>query len=179
MQNKYRNMLLTFAVTDVGQNLRFAFEACGVFAIVMMLVTLAARNYETQISIAEISEAFTLVSTSKVDLIAHRAETGHWPSNNGMSGNGTLASGDKLGRYVSQLDINYGGAIDVTMGIDGVAEGIAGRRITFRFGLSDGHDGATIILACGNYPAPPGMTLAGRDRTTIDPDYLPSFCKEL
>jgi len=179
MRNRYRHFLFATVATDVGQRLRPALEICVVLTIIMLLITLATRNFEIQTARAELSEAFALISRAKVDLIADRAESGRWPAKYEASGNSTLAPIGSGGRYVSQIGISDDGAIDVTMGNEGIAEKLAGRRITFRFGISDGYEGAPIILACGSYPPPPGMTLSGRDRTTIDPEYLPSICKEL
>ncbi len=177
VQSDLRRVLLAVIAADIGQRLRSTFEICAVLAIVMLLVSLAARDYEEYLAKAEIAEAFTLILGAKTDLITHRAQTGRWPEDKEVSAIGVFSTTDDLGRFISRMTLNDGGAVDTWFDGRDSSERLANRRTTFRFARATAYDGAPYVLICAGHPQPPDTTTSGLDKTTVNPDDLPSICK--
>lgn len=174
--NKYRHMLLMLIATDTGQKLRSTLETCVVFALIMLLTSLAAGSLGAQINRAYVAESFSLVSTIRADLMAYRAETGRWPDDAVASGSSALLDGE-LGKYVRQIRLRNNGELDVVLRSDGIPETLANRHLTIRFGQAAHENGSPYIFSCASRAPPPGIVSFGLDTSTISAEYLPQICR--
>ncbi|RLA40143.1 MAG: hypothetical protein DRR42_26340 [Gammaproteobacteria bacterium] len=178
MKRSARNFAMLFIASDVSQKLRSAMEFGAAVAIIMALTTLAIRNFETYIVQSQIMEAFGLMSTVRIEMVAYRAEHGEWPAEEPDLHNSTLGQDRDVGNFVDHLELLEGGAISAVFDNEASASNLKGRRLTFRPMIVSSDPSAPIFWACGAYRVPPGFTPGGNDETDIDPSQLPSACRE-
>ncbi len=178
MDRNARTFATLFMVSDVSQRLRSALEFGAVIAIIMALISFAARNFETYIIQSQISEAFMLTSTVRGEMVTFRAETGRWPSNEAELHNPTLSQESGLGRVVDHLELRDGGAISVVFDDESSAANLQGRRLTLRPLLVTSEPSGPISWVCASHRIPDGLAVGGIDETDIDAAQLPSACRK-
>jgi len=164
-------------VSDVSQKLRYALEVCTVIAIIMLLLALSARSFETHLVRSQIAEAFMLSSTVREEMIAFRAGTGRWPSSEPELQNATLSERSGVGSVVDHLELLDGGVISAVFDEQRSAAHLQGRRLSFRPSTVDGDGSAPITWLCAAHRVPEGRIVSGRDDTDIAPALLPSACR--
>jgi len=178
MQARFIQTTLSLMASDTGQELRELLEFLFVVGIIGVLATFALHEHRTLTARAQVTEALSLASTAKIDVVAYRAEYGRWPADADEAGNATLLPHDQLGSFVMTATLQNRGVIDVQMLDDGVAPDVARGILSFRLGLSTTDDGAPIVPICGHATPPPGIAPSGENTTTIGPKFLPYACKE-
>ena len=178
MHNRAKLLRLGTIAADTGRKFSYLTESIVVALVVTTLVSLAIRGSQESIMRAQLSDAFMLSATAKVDILAYRSEYGRWPATADKAGNGTIKDPIQLGRYVRTINLRPHGAVEVVMGGEEIAQQLLGTSLSLRFVVSDHYSGAPVAQVCGGFPAPPGMHVVGKDHTTIEPKILPFICKE-
>lgn len=164
--------------TDLSQKLRSTLELGAVVSIIMLLTALALRNFETFIIRTQLSEAFSLTSTVRGEMVVYRAQHGYWPKTEAVLHNSTLGEENGLGKYVDHMALNENGSFSTFFGGTHTASHLSGRQLTMRPMLVSGSPGSPVVWACAGYGAPQGMVPSGPDKTDIDTAHLPASCRD-
>lgn len=178
MQPSYLRITHALIASESGRELRDLLEFLFVVGTIFILAGFALRAYSIQVARVQVSEILNLASTSKIDVVAYRAEHGHWPADANEVGNAALLPNERLGRYVATFTLAEDGVIDALMSSEPTTVAVADRLLSLRIGTSELDPGAPVVLVCGYANPPPGIRASGRDNTQIPPDYLPYVCKE-
>ena len=96
MDRNARTFATLFMVSDVSQRLRSALEFGAVIAIIMALVSFAARNFETYIIQSQLSDSIN------GELKASIKDRGRFPSTNDEAG--VPAPEHLIGNYVERVE---------------------------------------------------------------------------
>lgn len=163
--------------TDLSQRMRSALEFGAAIALLMYLTVMAVSRFESYIIQSQITEAFSLSSTARGEMIAHRAERGDWPATISELANSTLAEEDFFSRYVDRLELGQDGALTAVFSLDSPAARLRDRRLTFRPLTLPADPGAPVSWVCGPHEYPRELVPGGIDETNIAPSDLPSACR--
>lgn len=149
----------------VGQGILPTLEVPGVLVLVVLLNGLAADAFEPLLHKARTTEAMGFLSLERVDVVAHHAVTGHWPTR-AMDG-----ATEGAGRVDA-------GAITVDPGaISPTGHRLQGSALTFRPMVPKGRQApAAVRWLCGYAPAAPGHEAKGPNRTDIPRENLIGLC---
>lgn len=178
MNRKSRHYAHLFAATDLSQSLRSALEFSVGVAALMLVTAIAVHNLQTAILRAQTVESITLISTARVDLVAHHAVHGEWPSSTSELASPAFEEGKSGGRYVDRIELDENGAMTVVFDTERSAEDLRGAQITYRPSALADRTGTPIVFACGRHKVIDGFTASGVDRTNLEPLSLPSVCRE-
>lgn len=163
--------------SDLSQRMRSALDFGAAIALLMILTALALNSFESYIAQSQLSEAFGLSSTIRVDLIAYRAEHGGWPATNREIGNADVAEKFYVGEYVDHFELGRDGALTAVFSDDSSVEQLRNRRLTLRPLTLAQEPGAPVAWVCGPHQYPAEMVPGGIDETDISPTELPSICR--
>jgi len=164
--------------TDFSQKFRSTLELGAVVSIIMLLTALALKNFETTIIRTQLSEAFSLASTVRGEMVVYRAQHGYWPKTEAALHNSTLSEENGLGKYVERMALNENGSFSTFFGGTNTVSHLSGRQLTMRPMLVSGSPGSPVVWACAGYGVPQGMVAGGPDKTDIDIAYLPASCRD-
>lgn len=178
MANRNRQVSQIFIATDISQRLRSALEFGAVISIILLLTTLALKNFEASIIRSQLSEAFQLTSTVKAEMVIYRAQRGHWPETGTELHDSTLSQEKDVGKFVDHMILNENGSLSIFFGGSDSASPLEGRQLTMRPMLVSGSPGSPVFWACAGYRAPDGAIPSGPDKTDIEKAYLPSVCRD-
>lgn len=177
MNDSHRHIAQIFVATDLSQKLRSTLEFGAVVAIVMLLTVLAVRNYETFVVRSQLSEALTLTSTVKAEMVAFRAYHGRWPRTETEFHDPTMRQESSIGKFVDHIALGEGGSLSAVFGNKNAASALSGRQLTIRPMLVSSSPGSPVFWACAKYNAPVGFTASGPDETDIEISNLPFACR--
>jgi type IV pilus assembly protein PilA len=139
-------------------------ELMIVVAIIGILAAIAIPQYQNYVARSQMTEAMTLASGLKTDVVSTYAETGACPDNSSAADGQIGAKGQYSGNYVTEVVV--GGTapaceITATMGND-VSANITGKTLTLK--MADNSAGGSSGSA------------SWECTSTADPQYLPSAC---
>ncbi|MEM7432899.1 MAG: pilin [Pseudomonadota bacterium] len=163
--------------TDLSQRLRSAIDFGAAVTLLMLLSAIAVGGINHYVAQAQLTEAFMLSTTVKGELITYRAQHGHWPPADAQLPVSALRDPESLGNYVDTMALGGGGALTSTFQSEGLAQSIQGRRLTLRPLVSPYDSSAPVAWVCGANRHPEPLTPSGNDETNIEPEALPSICR--
>ena len=178
MRRRARHHAHLAAATDLSQSLRSALEFGAGVAVLMLVTAFAAHSIRSAIVRTQTAEAFSLISTIKVDMVAHRAVHGEWPAEAEQLANSSLLEPFESGRYVDRTELGEGGALTVIFDEQDSAEAISGGQLTYRPASLADNPSTPVVWVCGRHRLVDGFAESGVDRTDIEPINLPSVCRE-
>lgn len=148
-------------------------ELMIVVAIIGILSTLALPSYQDRVIRAQVTEGLNLAEIARQAVAGYYARNKRMPRDNGAAG---LPDGKLIvGNYVSEVSI-ADGAISITFG-NRVNKNAAGKTLTLRPAVVQGHPVVPVAWVCGNAGAPGKMTVLGNNGTTLPNTFLPIDCR--
>jgi len=153
-------------------------ELMIVVAIIGILAAIAIPAYQDYTIRTQVTEGLSLAADLKAAVAEEVANSGTWPVDEVALG---IVEGSKLGKYVSDVDIDTG-TITITYGNEANAA-IAAETLSIKPFLSANGD---VVWVCGNAAAPAGTVeedpadvASGDNDTSVDllNKYMPSSCR--
>lgn len=147
-------------------------ELLVVIAIISILASVALPSYSNYINKAKLTEAMTLSDGLKARITDYYEEHGTFPENNKA-----LNAAEPnlfIGQYVTAITVNNG-AINITLG-NHAKQILNGKILTIRPMYVEGNSLLPISWLCGNRDVIEGMTVAGKNATTVPGDLLNAAC---
>lgn len=150
-------------------------EMLAVIAVLSILALMAFPSYLDKIVKAQIEAALPLAEVAERSVAAYWSALTAFPEDNKMA---ALPVPEKIvGNYVSAVTVEDG-AIHLTFG-NRAHSAIAGKILSLRPAVVEDAPMVPIAWICAGAEAPEKMTVIGRDRTNIEPLYLPLTCRAL
>lgn len=150
-------------------------EAMVALVIIAILAAMALPSYMFKITREQIEKSLPLAAE-----VAQPAVAVQWkleqklPSSNEIAG---IPPAEKIvSNYVKSVAIEEG-AIHITFG-NRANERIKNKVLSLRPAVVEDAPMVPITWVCGDAEAPDGMAVKGRNRTTIDKQYLPLICRK-
>jgi type IV pilus assembly protein PilA len=148
-------------------------ELLIVIAILFILSTMALPSYQDRVIRAQVEQAMTMAEVAKKDIQDYYRAKGSLPKNNAQAG---LPSADKfVGNFVKSIQVNDG-AIDIMFG-NRVNKNAESKLLSIRPAVVSGAQVVPISWVCGYASVPKGMTVKGKNGSTILPRQLPVDCR--
>jgi type IV pilus assembly protein PilA len=153
-------------------------ELMIVVAIIGILAAIAIPAYQNYTIRAQVTEGLSLADGWKTAVADFYTTNGTWPSSSAVVGNAATGvmemAGNTTGKYVSAVNVNAGGAVVITYGLQANAN-ILAKTVTLVPGLSTNND---IIWVCGDAAIPVGDTPGGGAiaGAPVPDQYVPSAC---
>lgn len=147
-------------------------EIAVVLAIIAILATLALPSLSHRVIREQVVEGAKLADVAKAPVAA--AWAGHLPMPPDNAAAGLPPPGKVVANVVQSVTVEDG-AIHVTYGFK-AHDRIKGRTLTFRPAVVDDAHVVPVAWLCGQAAPVPGMRVLGRDRTDLQPEYLPLNC---
>ncbi len=146
-------------------------ELMFVVAIIGILAAIAIPTYSDYMKQAKVSEAFILASSVTKTIGDYYAYKGKLPKDN----HAVSLPENLSGEYVENLQINNG-VINVNFQA-GVFHDESGNTLSLNPAIINTYPpNDAITWVCGYATAVEGMTLVGKNKTNINPKYLPKVC---
>lgn len=148
-------------------------ELMVVIAIISILSTMAIPSYQDRVIRSQIEEAFNLAEVAIEGVEGYYKIKKRMPSDNGKAG---LPVPEKMiGNYVTHVSVSNG-AIDITLG-NRINRNVAGKVVTIRPAIVKDSPVVPIAWVYGFASVPEGMTVVGKNNSTVQPRHLPVNCR--
>lgn len=156
---------------DWGYGNRFLVEIILVVGIWGGLTYLAAEILPNYIINAKLSEPLQSVDVIKNQMLIDAAWTGELPSNDSLS---HLKANFPSG--IEDINISKQGSIEVSLAYD--EPELHQRRLIFNLGTLESGNGIRFYSwYCGNSQPPQGYILGSAEKSTVDPRYTHTICR--
>lgn len=162
--------------SNTSEQLRHPLELAIVSIIIVTLTVFAIQATYSNIIHSQITEAASLVLAPRTELTVYRALNGHWPENNASS-EAWLEGIKHKGKYTEQITLRNNGAILITFSNSNRASQLDEQKLSFRPAYNPSDTSSPVIWVCAAHHYPEELTISGLNETTIENDYLPSFCR--
>lgn len=150
-------------------------EMMAVVAVIAILGMMALPSYLERTVKAQIEAALPLADIAKGPVAAHWAATLTLPADNAAV---ALPPAEKIvNNHIGALAVREG-VIDLTFG-NRASKTIVGKTLSLRPAVVADAPVVPIAWVCGYAEAPTPMTVLGKNRTDVDPLYLPVGCRAL
>lgn len=146
-----------------------ASEALIVIAIGGGMMAVAAQSVQVAAARFQVSEAHSLIAGVRADLHQAYAVTGEWPA----AAESTFIKNTQQGHI---NDVAFGPAGVVTFAVSSPIARGRGTHVSYRPAQAS-TVGSSIVWTCGYAEPPPGFSLAGTNRSDLDPLLLPASCR--
>jgi type II secretory pathway pseudopilin PulG len=146
-----------------------ASEALIVIAVGSGMMAMAAQSVPVVVARFQFVEAHSLIAGVRADLQQAYAVTGEWP----VAAQATFTKNTKQG-HIS--DVAFGPAGVVTFAVSSSTTRGRGTQVSYRPAHAS-TIGSAIVWTCGYAEPPPGFSLAGSNRSDVDPPLLPASCR--
>ncbi len=148
-------------------------EMVIVLAIIGVLAVFAMPDLSAIAVRGQIKESGPLIDVAKKSVGAVYANTGKMPADNAEAG---LPEAAKLvGKFVTGVTVQDG-AVHIAWG-NTVHDSLRGKVLTLRPAYVDGQQAVPVSWTCAAAPVPPGMLIAGADKTDMPAKFIPHECK--
>jgi len=148
-------------------------ELLVVIAILSILSTMALPSYQDRVIRAQVSQAVAVAEVAKKEVEDYYKARKALPRNNTRAG---LPPPKKIiGNFVTSVAISNG-AINITLG-NRINKNAAGKIVTLRPAVVAKASVVPIAWVCGYASVPKGMTVKGKNKSTITPRQLPVDCR--
>ena len=148
-------------------------ELMVVVAIMGILSVMVIPSYQDRVIRTQVGEGLNLAEFVRQSVQEYYRKNHRLPADNAALG--LPASSLIVGNYVSDVVVRDG-AVLITYG-NRVNRFIAGKRLSLRPALVEGHPVVPIAWVCGNASAPDKMRLHGSNATDIPAPHLPLDCR--
>jgi type IV pilus assembly protein PilA len=151
-------------------------ELMIVIAIIGILAAIAIPAYQNYTIRSQVTEGLSLADGWKTSISEYYAQNGSFPTTSSTTGGpGAVAvSGASVGKYVSAIAVQAGGAILVTYnGSQANAKLAASPLLALNPGVDTNYD---VVWVCGTATVPTGVTMSGAVATSVSAAYLPNSC---
>jgi type IV pilus assembly protein PilA len=148
-------------------------ELLIVIAILTVLSTMALPSYQDRVIRAQAAQAMAVAEVAKKEVEEYYKAKKALPRNNAQAG---LPAPEKMvGNYVTSVAVSDG-VINITLG-NRVNKNAAGKIVTMRPAIVADASIVPIAWVCGYASVPKGMTVKGKNESTIPPRQLPIDCR--
>lgn len=148
-------------------------ELLIVIAIITILSTMALPSYQDRVIRVQVEQAMTVAEVAKKEVEDYYKAKKSLPRNNSQAG---LPAPEKIvGNFVASVAISDG-AINITLG-NRVNKNAADRIVTLRPAIVADASMVPISWVCGYASVPKGMTVMGKNGSSITPRQLPVDCR--
>ncbi len=148
-------------------------EAMVAVAIIAILAAMALPSYIFKIIREQIEASIPLTDVAKMPIALTWRTDKTFPPDNNAAG---LPPADKIvGNFVQSITVEDG-AIHMKFG-NRANKALMNKTLSFRPAVIEDAPVVPITWVCANAGAPEKMTLKGVDRTNIDPQNLPLYCR--
>jgi type IV pilus assembly protein PilA len=148
-------------------------EPMIVIAIIGILTTMAVPSYQDRVIRSQIEEAFTLAEIARAGISECYKTRKAMPKNNMEAG---LPAPEKIiGNYVTGLSVTDG-VIDIRLG-NRINANVKGKTVTIRPAVVKDEPRVPIAWVYAYAGVPNGMTVLGKNSTTVAPRHLPVNCR--
>jgi type IV pilus assembly protein PilA len=148
-------------------------EMMAVIAIIAILGAIAIPSYLIKIVRTQIETALPLADIAQKPIALSWQTSQIFPTDNAATG---LPVADKIvSNYVTNMAVQDG-VIYITFG-NHASGAIKGKILTLRPAVVDDAPVVPVAWVCASAAPPDKMTVKGIDKTSVDPNYLPSICR--
>ena len=148
-------------------------ELMVVISIMMILTTMALPSFQERIIRNQVKEAFNLAEVAKFGIEEYYNSTGKMPASNDEAG---LPIPEKIiGNYVTTVHV-INGVINITLG-NKINKNVTGQIITIRPAIVQDAAKVPIAWIYAYSSVPKGMTVVGKNVTSVLPRLLPISCR--
>ena len=150
-------------------------ELMVVITIIGILAAIALPQYDKHIVKAQVTDALSLLESSKDEIAQYYVSTGYFPANNAMA---ELPAPEKLlGNYTQQVQVQDG-ALHLQFGFKAHKE-LQDNWLTLRPMIVKDSPKSPMTWICGYSNVIPGMEAVGNNQTSVDASFLPSACRHI
>ena len=147
-------------------------ELMIVVAIIGIMSTFALPSWQERIIKAQIQEGLEMVAPIKKAEAEYYGKYRRLPADNAALG---LPAPEKfVGNYVRRVEVENG-AIHITFG-NRINRNASGKLLTLRPAIVQDAPVVPIAWVCAKAKAPEGMSVLGKDATTLADHFLPLDC---
>lgn len=148
-------------------------ELMVVVGIIGILAGIALPSYQAYTIRGQIAEALALAAELKDDVRDVYKHTGRFPADNRAAG--LPLAKHLIGNYVREIRVEDG-AMHILLG-NKAHKAVSGKVLTLQPLIVAENPASPISWNCGSSAPPDGMKAMGKNRTSVDRQFLPFACR--